>query len=54
MENTELELILNEMEFRFGKLPHPTHEPRRFAYYVRMYEYYENKSKNDTDNKNID
>lgn len=52
MENTELELILDEMEFRFGKLPHPTHEPRRFEYYVKLYKYYKNK--NDTDDKNID
>ena len=52
MENTELELILDEMEFRFGKLPNPTHEPRRFEYYVKMYIYYKNK--NDTDDKNID
>jgi hypothetical protein len=35
----QLELALNEMQERYGELPNPLHEPKRFQYYVNMYKY---------------
>ena len=43
VSEAELEHHWNTMLNLFGSLPHPEHEPRRFAYYVRLYKYLLNK-----------
>jgi hypothetical protein len=40
----ELLLKVTEMEEKMGSLPSPEHEPLRFAYVVRMYNFYKNRS----------
>lgn len=40
MTDEQVEKILDEMRKMFGELPNPIHEPRRFANYVRLFEYY--------------
>lgn len=41
MTDDELEKILKEMQEMFSQpLPNPEQEPRRFAYYVKLYQYY--------------
>lgn len=32
------------MKEHFGELPNPEQEPRRFAYYVKLWKYYKTKS----------
>ena len=39
MTNEELDQHLDSMYELFGTLPSPTHEPKRFRYYVRMYKH---------------
>lgn len=40
MTDQELDAALAEMmEIFRGRLPSPEHEPRRFAYYVKLYRY---------------
>lgn len=39
MKEQELENALDEMFEMFGTLPSPEHEPKRFKYYVKMYNY---------------
>ena len=40
MTDAELETALAEMTEIFrGRLPNPEQEPRRFAYYVKLYRY---------------
>jgi hypothetical protein len=39
MTEDEIRLALESMEKEFGKLPNPEHEPRRFAYYVKLWRY---------------
>jgi hypothetical protein len=44
MREAELEYHWDTMVKMFGaNLPNPEHEPRRFAYYVRLYKYILNK-----------
>lgn len=41
MTDAEIEQAVNEMIEMYGDaLPNPEHEPRRFAYYVKLYFYY--------------
>lgn len=40
MTDDELNAILIDMERIMGSLPHPIHEPIRFAHYVKMWRYY--------------
>ena len=41
MTDEELLRILKEMQDMFPQLlPNPEQEPRRFAYYVKLYQYY--------------
>jgi len=35
----------NKMVDHFGSMPHPEHEPKRFAYYVKIYRYYHEQKK---------
>jgi hypothetical protein len=42
MTEQELENVLDEMYARFGELPSPEHEPKRFKYYVKLYKFYKN------------
>jgi hypothetical protein len=44
MTEQEIENVLNEMYSYFGNLPSPEHEPKRFAYYVKLFKYLKNKS----------
>ncbi len=40
MSDEEIEFHWNNMVSAFGSnLPNPDHEPRRFAYYVKLYKY---------------
>lgn len=40
MTDEQIQQALEEMLTIFGgRLPSPEHEPRRFAYYVKMYRY---------------
>ena len=40
MSEAELEFHWDNMTRAFGyNMPNPDHEPRRFAYYVRLYKY---------------
>jgi hypothetical protein len=41
MTDEELTKIIQKMEDRFGSLPNPEHEPKRFAWYVKVFKYYE-------------
>jgi len=36
----EIQKMYEEMQEMFNDLPNPDHEPRRFAYYVKLYLYY--------------
>lgn len=40
MSDEELETTINEMLEMFGELPNPEQEPKRFAYYVKIYKFY--------------
>ena len=40
MTDTEVIIVLEEMEKMFGTLPDPLHEPLRFAHCVKLYRYY--------------
>jgi hypothetical protein len=40
MNDGEIEKALDEMRSMFGELPSPEHEPRRFAWYVKLWKYY--------------
>lgn len=40
MTDQEIEQAYEEMKGMFEHLPNPEHEPRRFAYYVKLYFYY--------------
>jgi hypothetical protein len=40
MTDDEVLKMYNEMLEYFGTLPNPEQEPRRFAYYVKLYRYY--------------
>ena len=40
MTDTEVIIVLEEMEKMFGALPDPIHEPIRFAHCVKLYRYY--------------
>jgi hypothetical protein len=44
MTESEAELYYEKMLNYFGSLPHFEREPRRFAYYVRLYKYLNRKS----------
>ena len=37
----------NDMLEHFGTLPNPEHEPRQFAHYVKLYNYYNERKQND-------
>ena len=40
MTEADLEFIWNNMVLLFGsRMPNPEREPRRFAYYVRLYKH---------------
>jgi len=38
----------NDMLEHFGTLPNFEHEPRRFAYYVKLYNYYNERKQDDS------
>ena len=40
MTKEELDKMLDDMYAHYGELPSPEHEPKRFAYYVKMFKYY--------------
>lgn len=40
MTDEEVLELYREMEEHFGSLPNPEQEPRRFAYYVKLFKYY--------------
>lgn len=40
MTEEEILKFVGEMEEHFGSLPHPVHEPIRFAHYIKVYKYY--------------
>ena len=40
MTDDEVMKMYEEMLEYFGQLPHPEHEPIRFAYYVKLFRYY--------------
>jgi hypothetical protein len=44
MTEEEVESMYAEMEKHFGVLPSVDHEPKRFAYYVKLFKYLQNKS----------
>jgi hypothetical protein len=39
MTEEEVEIMYAEMEKYFGVLPSVDHEPKRFAYYVKLFKY---------------
>ena len=45
MSDEEVILIYTEMEDMFGVLPSYIHEPMQFAYLVKLYKYYEKRTK---------
>jgi hypothetical protein len=40
----EVEEHIDRMFQMFGQLPNPVQEPKRFAYYVKLYKYYVSKN----------
>lgn len=40
----DLEKLIHDMKTTLGDLPHPQHEPKRFAYYILLYKYYKEHS----------
>ena len=40
----QLERLIVDMEKTLGPLPNPEQEPIRFAYYLKLYKYYKEKS----------
>lgn len=40
MTDQEILDFVKGMEEYFGELPNPEQEPRRFAYYIKLYKYY--------------
>jgi hypothetical protein len=36
--------LVEDMERMLGPLPHPEHEPIRFAHYLKLYKYYKERS----------
>jgi hypothetical protein len=40
MSDDQIEKAFDEMRDMFGELPNPEHEPRRFAWYVKLWKYY--------------
>ncbi len=44
MSEEELEQTVNEMIEMFGELPNPEQEPKRFAYYVKLFKYYKERN----------
>jgi hypothetical protein len=40
MTDEDLQKIIQEMEDRLGTLPNPDHEPKRFAWYIKLYNYF--------------
>jgi hypothetical protein len=43
MNEKQLDEILDEMYAMFSIVPSPEHEPKRFAYYVKLYRYLKGK-----------
>ena len=43
MTDEELLARLTQMEEKMGSLPSPEHEPLRFAYVVKMYNFYKSR-----------
>lgn len=44
MSETNIEELLDKMFDHFGTLPSPEHEPKRFAWYVKVFKYYQNRN----------
>jgi hypothetical protein len=44
ISDQDLEKLIADMKQMFGDLPHPEHEPKRFAYYIKLYKYYKERS----------
>jgi len=40
ISDDEVEKIIEHMEYLYGKLPSPIHEPKRSLFYLKMYNYY--------------
>ena len=47
MTDQEILDFVKGMEEHFGELPNPEHEPRRYAYCIKMYRYYLERTKNE-------
>ena len=45
MSDEEVILIYTEMGDMFGVLPSHIHEPKQFAYLVKLYKYYKTRTK---------
>ena len=43
MTDEEIIKMYEEMVEYFGTLPNPEHEPRRFAYFVKIFKYYKSR-----------
>lgn len=40
----EVKKHIEEMHKMFGDLPDPKHEPKRFAYYVKLYKFFKTRN----------
>jgi hypothetical protein len=40
----QLARLVEDMEKFLGPLPNPEQEPKRFAYYIKLYKYYKERS----------
>lgn len=41
MTDEDLDIILDKMYEQFGTLPNPEHEPKQFAYFVKLFKHLE-------------
>ena len=40
MSEEEILKFVEDMEEFYGHIPHPVHEPIRFAHYIKLYKYH--------------
>ena len=43
MTDEEILKFVDEMEEHFGNLPNPEHEPKRFAWCIKVFKYYKSR-----------
>jgi hypothetical protein len=48
LKDEEIIQRLDEMYERLGPLPNPIHEPKRFAWFVKLYNYYKQRQEEET------